>query len=1250
MSSSRSPHPPSPTTAALQAAGGGGAAVAANTGDQPATQSNPLSPVLTQQPVPPTAEQILSLLASANPQADEVSRGRELLNAVVASSQHPLPSGAAAPVSTGVGGVQHNNNDVEEHKQQGLSSILRSPPSTRPSREDEAAVASVLAKQLLQDRSVGFTSPFSSSDSDVMRRRSSQLTVGLTQHDAAQILAQEVHDQVEHRIQSAAILTDQERERAMLAQQIADQELSLRKVITESSTSSSHPRQALVPAVQSKYAPSPGSLFPLLGMVDPNHKPTALTSAGVALLRTKDQQLSKSVIEELKVVQQMKNDTPHEWRVFIARLEAWCRSAGLYDVLQNGISTLKLPSDSMSLSSTGRSGKADAFSYAVVNKEFYLALSNGDQSISAELIQMDINKYQAIWRIIEKGINQMPTAQLILNSIPIGNGTAAYQQIDEKYYPRDTTAQNIIFAQFNSLQQVENEPLNSWLNRLTDMCHRMEQLGSPQSPMMIRHKFVLGLFDADTRRHVTHDIRDTVRITLGGAFACADMYERMRDSEKLESQQRKALKPIADQQLKTELGSGASGYSLQTGGSKQKQKGSDSNPNKKKNQSASTDDVICYNCKGHGHYKNECPSKKQDEQQVQGKKKKKKPLTEEQKKLHCDYCDKTGHVASKCFRRIKDEQEKSSSSSDSSDKSKVKPGDGIKSGKSSSTSSPRVSFNDVASVNMFSAQATLSSTNELRKPVYITELKVIEYEFILDCGATVSSAVPGVPLTDVTRSSFTHLKTAGEEILHNPSEGKLTATIAGSEDSQLVLSCVLTHAGVTENLLSIRQILSTGDGLKFGGNLNSIFITDKFGNELIRGDEVDGLYRVYLQFPATEEMIQMMEKSNVKSLPRVESQSVFLVTQGGTVIPSNQMLWHQRLGHIGATKLNEMISNHVVTGIDDIKSFKRELSQCIACREGKAQFEPFRTEPRHDYRMAHPLDRVHADLFGPVQTESLNGDHYALILVDDFSSRVWFYALKRKSEATEFIQVWVNQMMTSKGKPPSEFHSDPGGEFVSTELDQFFKKRGIKHPFTLVATPQHNARCERENKTIAERIRTMLIQSGAPQLLWNEAAEYSVHIMNRALVRTGETRTPQQLFEQNDEPLTVEHFKVWGCDAVIHVKDATKFNPVGVSRIFIGLSHAEYGWRFLDPHSLQIEESRNAKFNESSFQLMQVLRETIHDTDMVEDVEEEEFWTNQTLRNEVELMKQITQPEVKVESASVKSESKKEETVLKSAL
>nr|GFC98859.1 hypothetical protein [Tanacetum cinerariifolium] len=65
--------------------------------------------------------------------------------------------------------------------------------------------------------------------------------------------------------------------------------------------------------------------------------------------------------------------------------------------------------------------------------------------------------------------------------------------------------------------------------------------------------------------------------------------------------------------------------------------------------------------------------------------------------------------------------------------------------------------------------------------------------------------------------------------------------------------------------------------------------------------------------------------------------------------------------------------------------------------------------------------------------------------------------------------------------------TDNGTEFVNHTMTEYYERIGIFHQKTMPRTPQQNGVAERQNRTLVEAARTMLIFSKALMFLWEEA-------------------------------------------------------------------------------------------------------------------------------------------------------------------
>ncbi|XP_071729234.1 uncharacterized protein [Rutidosis leptorrhynchoides] len=74
------------------------------------------------------------------------------------------------------------------------------------------------------------------------------------------------------------------------------------------------------------------------------------------------------------------------------------------------------------------------------------------------------------------------------------------------------------------------------------------------------------------------------------------------------------------------------------------------------------------------------------------------------------------------------------------------------------------------------------------------------------------------------------------------------------------------------------------------------------------------------------------------------------------------MLWHKRMGHLSFRKMNHLVHNLLVEGVN-VKGFHAP-DGCVPCKKGKQSKRPHKVKKHHS--IDTPLEMLHMDLFGPV--------------------------------------------------------------------------------------------------------------------------------------------------------------------------------------------------------------------------------------------------------------------------------------------
>ena len=139
-----------------------------------------------------------------------------------------------------------------------------------------------------------------------------------------------------------------------------------------------------------------------------------------------------------------------------------------------------------------------------------------------------------------------------------------------------------------------------------------------------------------------------------------------------------------------------------------------------------------------------------------------------------------------------------------------------------------------------------------------------------------------------------------------------------------------------------------------------------------------------------------------------------------------------------------------------------------------------------------PLKLLHIDLFGPVNTASLYGSKYGLIIVDDYSRWTWVKFLRSKDCAYDVFSSFCTQIQSKKEMKILKVKSDHGGEFENEPFESFYEKHGIIHEFSSPRTPQQNGVVERKYRSLQEMARTMLHENNLAKTFLGRSSKHSM--------------------------------------------------------------------------------------------------------------------------------------------------------------
>jgi transposase InsO family protein len=261
-------------------------------------------------------------------------------------------------------------------------------------------------------------------------------------------------------------------------------------------------------------------------------------------------------------------------------------------------------------------------------------------------------------------------------------------------------------------------------------------------------------------------------------------------------------------------------------------------------------------------------------------------------------------------------------------------------------------------------------------------------------------------------------------------------------------------------------------------------------------------------------------------------------------------LWHQRLGHLSFLILQQMFPALFLH--NNVSKF-----QCETCELSKHHRVSF--SPSINNSDA-PFVLVHTDVWGPSRVVSLFGYRWFVSFIDDFSRTTWVYLLKDKSDMFSVFQMFYKMVHTQFNTTIKIVRSDNGSEYMSSNLEPYFREQGIIHQTACVDTPQQNGVAEQENRHLLEVTHSPILDTHVPKFYWGDPLLTATYLINRMPSRILDFKTPLKVLPPPFSTSKGISPKVFGCVCFVHIHGPTsKLNPRSFKCFFVGYSPTQKG-------------------------------------------------------------------------------------------
>ena len=136
------------------------------------------------------------------------------------------------------------------------------------------------------------------------------------------------------------------------------------------------------------------------------------------------------------------------------------------------------------------------------------------------------------------------------------------------------------------------------------------------------------------------------------------------------------------------------------------------------------------------------------------------------------------------------------------------------------------------------------------------------------------------------------------------------------------------------------------------------------------------------------------------------------------------------------------------------------MLKCVSCLKGKMARKSF---PKASAcRTQHPLDLIHSDVCGPMNTLTPGKNKYFVTFIDDYSRYTTVYLLHIKDELSVKLQEYINHTRNKFGRTLKALRCDNGIEYTCQTTQAILKKEGIEFQTVVPYNPEQNGVSERK--------------------------------------------------------------------------------------------------------------------------------------------------------------------------------------------
>jgi hypothetical protein len=393
-------------------------------------------------------------------------------------------------------------------------------------------------------------------------------------------------------------------------------------------------------------------------------------------------------------------------------------------------------------------------------------------------------------------------------------------------------------------------------------------------------------------------------------------------------------------------------------------------------------------------------------------------------------------------------------------------------------------------------------------------------------------------------------------------EGRGTIELESNYNGHKYIIClkeVLYIPSNHNNLISLGRWDNVGGRYTGGGGV--LILITKDGKRVVKGTKVENnLYKMNLK-------VHYPQANPLKKV--AVTPQTYMATEPG----QSWETWHKRFRHTSYSRLQKLLDLDLVEGFSvDTRTPKPD---CVTCTEAKQTEEPFKKSMN---QKTEPGKLTHIDLWGKYDVQSINGNQYYLLFMDDSARYATAEYLKQKSDAVQKVIEYLVHLKTQE-RAPKAIRIDCSKEFVNETLQSWCHQQGIEIQMTAPYSPSQNGVAERMNRTLVKLARATIKGQKLPEFLWELAVAHAIYLRNHSYTSPLKWKTPYKIWFKRKP--SISHLREFGAPVWVLLQGQhkeRKMKPKSKQQAYVGYDDGSKSVQYYNAETCKILTFQNYHF------------------------------------------------------------------------